>query len=143
AYRQTVPYTLGRRVDFGQVVKNYASTQVQTRYSPATIIRTKRKARIGNPDMDKIGTSHVERDNLSLRMHVRRFTRLTNAHSKSLQHHKAMLAIFFCWYNWCRVNTGLETKKTTPAMATGLTTKAWSIKQLLEAAAEKNFSATN
>ena len=138
AYRQAVPYTLGRRVDFAQLVKQYASTQVTTRYSPATIRGAEKLSRTGNPDLDRTCTSHVERVNLSLRMHLRRWTRLTNAHSKSLDHHKAMLAIFFAWYNFSRVNTGLEGKQT-PAMATGLTDKAWSLRELLEKAAEKNL----
>ena len=66
------------------------------------------------PDMDRVCTSHVERLNLTLRMQSRRFTRLTNAHSKSLDHHKAMLAIFFAWYNFCRVHASLRGQ--TPAM---------------------------
>lgn len=143
AYRQAVPFVLGSRVDFGQIVKNYAGQQATTRYSPATIISAEKKARFGNPDFDKMTTSHIERHNLSLRMHVRRFTRLTNAHSKSLKHHEAMLNIFFAWYNWCRINTGLEAKKTTPAMASKLADSVWSIKELLERAVEKKFSATN
>jgi IS1 family transposase/transposase-like protein len=138
SYRLAVPFILRDRVDFGQIVKNYASTQVTTRYSPASIIGTTRTARFGNPDVEKIGTSHIERLNLSLRMHLRRFTRLTNGHSKSLQHHKAMLSIFFAWYNWCRVNTGLQGKQT-PAMAAGIADKAWTIKTLLEKAAEADF----
>lgn len=142
AYQATVPWVLGRRTDFAQLVKQYASTQVTTRYSPAQIISAEKKPRIGNPDLEKVCTSHVERVNLSLRLHLRRYTRLTNGHSKSLKHHKAMLNIFFAWYNWSRVNTGLEGKQT-PAMASGLAEKPWTLKQLLERAAEKKFSATN
>ncbi|MEM9186799.1 MAG: IS1 family transposase [Planctomycetota bacterium] len=138
AYRMTVPFVFRGNVDFAQLVKQYASTQVTTRYSPATIIGAEKHTRMGNPELEKVCTSHVERLNLSLRMHLRRFTRLTNGHSKSLDHHKAMLAIFFAWYNFARVNTGL-TGKQTPAMATGLATKAWSLRELLEKAAEKNF----
>lgn len=141
SYRMTVPFVLQNRVDFGQIIKNYSSTQVTTRYSPASIIGTQRKVRFGNPNVDKIGTSHIERLNLSIRMHLRRFTRLTNGHSKSLDHHKAMLSIFFVWYNWSRINTGLEGKQT-PAMASGIADKPWTLKQLLERAAEEKFSAT-
>lgn len=139
SYRMAVPFVLGHRVDFGQIMKAYASTQVQARYSPAQIISAEKKARFGNPDIDRITTSHVERHNLSLRMHVRRLTRLTNAHSKSLRHHKAMLSLFFAWYNWVRVNTGLEGKQT-PAMAAGLESQAWTLKTLLEKAAEKKLA---
>lgn len=141
AYRMTVPFVFRGNIDFAQLVKQYASTQVTTRYSPAAIIGAERKPRTGTPDLDKVCTSHVERLNLSLRMHLRRWTRLTNGHSKSLKHHKAMLNVFFSWYNFARINTGLEGKQT-PAMSTGLTDKAWSLRELLDKAAEKKFSAT-
>ncbi|MEN1682023.1 MAG: hypothetical protein AAGJ46_20775 [Planctomycetota bacterium] len=141
AYRMTVPFVFRGSVDFAQLVKQYASTQVTTRYSPATIIGAEKHSRMGSPDLEKTCTSHVERLNLSLRMHLRWFTRLTNGHSKSLKHHKAMLAIFFAWYNYCRVNTGLEGKQT-PAMASGLTDKPWSLRELLERAAEKTLEPT-
>ena len=133
AYRLSVPFVLRDRVDYGQLVKNYASTQTTTRYSPAQIISAEKKARFGRPDHKRICTSHVERLNLSLRMHLRRFTRLTNGHSKSLKHHEAMQAIFFAWYNWCRVH---ETIKQTPAVASGLADKAWTISELLQQATE-------
>ncbi|MCH8841110.1 MAG: IS1 family transposase [Planctomycetes bacterium] len=120
-------------LDYGQLVKNYASSQTQTRYSPATIISAEKKSRFGRPDHKRICTSHVERLNLSLRMHLRRFTRLTNGHSKSLKHHKAMQAIFFAWYNWCRKNESINNQ--TPAMASGLSEKVWTIRELLENAA--------
>jgi hypothetical protein len=87
----------------------------------------------GNPDDAKICTSHIERLNLSVRMHMRRFTRLTNAHSKSPKHHAAMQAIFFAWYNFCRKHETL--KGQTPAMTSGLTTEVWGIKRLLEESA--------
>ena len=80
-YRFNVPAIMGSRIDFAQLVKNYSHTQVETRYSPATIISAEKTPRFGTPDEDRISTSYCERLNLSLRMHVRRFTRLTNAHS--------------------------------------------------------------
>ena len=86
-----------------------------------------------NPDEHRICTSHVERLNLTVRMNLRRFTRLTNGHSKSLKHDVAMQALLFAWYNFCRVHT---TIKATPAMASGLVDRAWSLRDLLEAAAE-------
>jgi hypothetical protein len=88
----------------------------------------------GNPDEDLVCTSHIERMNLTVRMTLRRFTRLTNGHSKSLKHHAAMQAIFFAFYNFCRKHDTLKGK--TPAMASGLTEKPWTVKQLLERAAE-------
>jgi hypothetical protein len=126
---------LRERVDFGQLVKKYSSQQATTRYSPAKIIGSTKQTRFGSPDHKRICTSHVERLNLTLRMNMRRFTRLTNAHSKNLKHHKAMQAIFFAWYNFCRKH---ETIKETPAMASGLTEKRWTVKQLLTQAAKAN-----
>jgi IS1 family transposase len=133
AYTNNVPFVLGNRVDFAQLIKVYSSTQETTRYSPASIISAERVPQFGNPDWDRICTSHIERLNLTLRMNLRRFTRLTNEHSKSLKHHTAMQAILFAWYNLCRKHS---TIKQTPAMAAGLTEKIWTIRELLEKAAE-------
>lgn len=133
-YTYGVPNHLGSRVDFAQLVKNYSSSQTETRYSPATITGIDKTVRFGNPDESKISTSYSERLNLSLRMHCRRFTRLTNAHSKTHQHHAAMVAIFVAFYNYCRPNMALG-KNVTPAMAAGLTGYKWSIETLLRAAA--------
>jgi IS1 family transposase len=93
AYTNNVPFVLGNRGDFAQLIKVYSSTQETTRYSPASIISAERVPQFGNPDWDRICTSHIERLNLTLRMNLRRFTRLTNEHSKSLKHHTAMQAI--------------------------------------------------
>lgn len=133
AYTSNVPFVLGSRVDFAQLIKNYAASQSTTRYSPATIINAEKKPQFGNPDWDRICTSHIERLNLTLRMNLRRFTRLTNGHSKSLKHHTAMQALLFAWYNWCRKHS---TIKKTPAMAAGLADKVWTIRELLENAAK-------
>jgi IS1 family transposase len=94
AYRQNVPFAFGMQVDFAQLIKVYSSTQETTRYSPAAIISTEKLSMFGDPDDDQICTSHIERFNLTVRMTLRRFTRLTNAHSKSLKHHTAMQALF-------------------------------------------------
>jgi IS1 family transposase/transposase-like protein len=132
-YTNNVPFTFGERVDYAQLVKNYAASQSETRYSPATIINAEKKAVFGNPDWEKVCTSHIESFNQKYRMALRRFTRLTNAHSKSLTHHKAMQAIYLCYYNWCRKH---DTLKQTPAQASGLVEKQWTIRDLLENAAE-------
>ncbi|HEX4143199.1 MAG TPA: IS1 family transposase [Pirellulales bacterium] len=132
-YTYNVPYALGSRVDFAQLIKSYSSSQEETRYSPAKIMRSDKVARFGSPDMERVSTSYAERLNLSVRMHNRRFTRLTNAHSKSAIHHEAMINIFVAWYNFCRRNEAL--KKQTPAMSSGLTAAIWSIEDLLRNAA--------
>lgn len=130
-YTMSVPYTFRERVDFAQLVKSFGPTKSTGRYSPPRIIGAVKKAIYGTPDPDKVCTSHVERFNLTVRMTLRRFTRLTNAHSKSLKHHRAMQAIFFAWYNLCRKH---ETIKQTPAMAAGLADRAWTIRELIERA---------
>jgi IS1 family transposase len=133
-YTSNVPYAFGMQVDFAQLIKTYSSTQETTRYSPATITGIEKLPIFGAPEEDLISTSHIERMNLSVRMQMRRFTRLTNGHSKSPKHHAAMQALYFAWYNFCR---GHETLKgRTPAMASGLTDKVWTIKELLDNAAE-------
>jgi IS1 family transposase len=127
-YTNGIPMTFGNQCDFAQLVKNYESSQTETRYSPAKIISTEKTIRFGNPDPAKICTSHIERVNLTIRMQCRRFTRLTNAHS-NVRHHTAMQAILVAYYNFCRKH---ETIKTTPAVASGLASKPWSIRELLE-----------
>jgi transposase-like protein/IS1 family transposase len=133
SYTLNAPFVLGSRVDFAQVVKNFASTQTTVRYSPAKISGIDKFARFGNPDMDRCSTSMVERFNLTLRMSCRRHTRLTNAHSKSARHHAAMQAIVISHYNWCRSHETLKGR--TPAMAAGLANKAWSVCELFGYAA--------
>jgi IS1 family transposase len=132
-YRNNVPFAFGMQVDFAVLIKTYASTQETTRYSPAKIQSIDKLPIFGDCDEDRICTSHIERMNLSVRMHTRRFTRLTNAHSKSPKHHVAMQAIFFAWYNFCRKHETL--KGQTPAMASGLTDTAWTLCELLTNAA--------
>ena len=117
-YQYGVPFALGSNIDFAQLIKKYAASQTETRYSPAVIVAAEKVVRFGNPEHSLVSTSYVERANLTVRMQLRRFTRLTNAHSKSLDHHVAMQAIFFAHYNFCRKHS---TIKMTPAMASGLT----------------------
>lgn len=122
-------------MDFAQIVKRFnghSDTEPQRRYSPANIVSTTKTRGCGNPDLERATTSHSERLNLSLRMAIRRLTRLTNAHSKKWENHEAMLGLYFAWYNFSRVHSTL---KTTPALASKLTDHAWSIEELLTAAA--------
>lgn len=132
-YTNNVPFTLGSRCDFAQLIKTYKTEQVETRYSPAQITSVEVVPRFGNPDPERISTSFAERLNLSVRMHLRRYTRLTNGHSKTVAHHAAMTSLFVAWYCFCRKHETLG--KATPAMACGLTHHVWSITELLRAAA--------
>ncbi len=134
AYTNTVPFVLRNRVDFAQLVKTYASTQEETRYSPATIINCEKKVKFGNPYLDRVNTSFIKRLNLTLRMQMRGFTRLTNGFSKDLAHHTAMQNLFFAHYNWRRKHETL--KWATPAMAANLSLKPWTIEELLTEAAK-------
>lgn len=142
-YRMTIRAELGHRVDYGMMVKVYGSAQSEgeNRYSPVEVIDAYKLVLIGNPDEARICTSHAERNNLSIRMGMRRMTRLTNAHSKKLANHEAAFALWFAYYNFCRVhetltdNTrtgGQPRRKTTPAMAAGLTDHVWSVAELLQ-----------
>jgi len=129
-YSSTIPDALGYGINYGQVIKEYANPKESERrsYSPGSIIRAKRKVICGTPDQSRICTSHIERHNLSTRMSVRRMTRLTNAHSKRWENHVAMLALWFAYYNYCRVHSTL---KTTPAVAAGIASEPWTIERLL------------
>ena len=129
AYRYGVPFALGSNIDYGMLIKQYASTQEVTRYSPAQIIRAEKQAVFGRPDFDKICTSHIESFNQTYRQQLKRFSRLTNAHSKSLEHHEAMQAIYMASYNFCRRHSSLD--KQTPAMAAGLSFNPLSLLELL------------
>jgi transposase-like protein/IS1 family transposase len=132
-YRDAVLYSLGTRVDFAQLVKVYASPREgEQRYSPAEVVDTVVVPVSGNPDPEKICTSHIERQNLSIRMGMRRLTRLTNAFSKKWQNLKAAYAVWFAFYNFCRVH---KTLRVTPAMAAGITDHIWSVEELVEATA--------
>ena len=127
AYVEAVDDAFGSSADFAQIIKTYGAPDSEEqrgrRYSPATCNGIDKVAVRGAPDMRKANTSHVERSNLTIRMGVRRFTRLTNAFSKRLENHCQMLCLYFYWYNWCRPHSGVRTKRNnriTPAMAAGL-----------------------
>src|SRR3984957_16505173 len=129
-----VPECFGTDVDFAQLTKMFGDYgQFDTpdaRYSPPRISGVISKVRQGDPDPDYISTSFVERQNLTMRMAMRRFTRLTNAFSKKLSHLKAAVALHFAYYNFCRVHSSL---RVTPAMEAGIADHIWSIGELLNA----------
>jgi transposase-like protein/IS1 family transposase len=129
-YTVTVPECFGTDVDFAQLVKLFESSGngPEARYSPPRITEVISKVRIGDPDPDHISTSFVERQNLTMRMQMRRFTRLTNGFSKKLANLKAAVALHFAYYNFCRVHSSL---RVTPAMEAGLTDHVWTINELL------------
>jgi IS1 family transposase len=127
-YRTTIPAILGGRVDYATLVKVYGDSPDEGRYSPGTVLDTIATARLGEPDEARICTSHVERSNKTLRMGIRRLTRLTDAHSKKWANHEAAMALFFAYYNFCRRHM---TIKMTPAQRAGLTTERWSLERLL------------
>jgi IS1 family transposase len=120
-YLDAVEGAFGNKIDYAQLVKIYGiAPDADKRYSPPECTGAKRKPQIGNPDWDKISTSFVERSNLTMRMHMRRYTRLTNAFSKRFVAHVHMTALYIVWYNWVRIHKSL---RVTPAMAAGLTDK--------------------
>jgi IS1 family transposase/transposase-like protein len=128
-YVSAITNTLHDRCDFAQLIKVYrAAPEGERRYSPAEVAATEVVYVMGQPSPERICTSIVERSNLSLRMQNRRFTRLTNAFSKKWENHWAMVAIFYCWYNFGRVHKSL---RTTPAMAAGIADHIWSFRELL------------
>lgn len=129
-YTDAVDHVLGAAVDYAQLVKLYgAPAEGRRHYSPAQCIGAFRQIINGHPDPERISTSYVERSNLTIRMGLRRFTRLRNGHSKKLENHCAALAIFFAHYNLVRVH---QTLKCPPAIAAGLTEKAWRVADLVE-----------
>lgn len=131
AYLEAVEGAFGDDVDFAQLVKLYgeAPEAFKGRYSPAECVGAKKMRITGNPDRKAVSTSHVERQNLTMRMSMRRFTRLTNGFSKKLDNHIHALALYFAFYNFCRIHKSL---KVTPAMAAGITDKLWSLEDIAE-----------
>jgi IS1 family transposase len=128
-YLEAVEGASGADVDYAQLQKIYgASIENHSRYSPAKCIGCDMKTVSGNPDPKHVSTSFVERQNLSMRMSIRRFTRLTNAFSKKVENHAAAVALWFMYYNYCRVH---QTLRVTPAMEAGLAGNVWSITDLV------------
>jgi transposase-like protein/IS1 family transposase len=128
-YISAITTTLSDRCDYAQHIKVYAVPQEeQRRYSPAEVVSVEVVPIMGNPDTRRICTSHVERQNLTIRMAVRRLTRLTNAFSKKWDHLWAAYCLHFAWYNFGRIH---QTLRITPAMEAGITNHVWDLKELL------------
>lgn len=128
-YPPSVDATLADRVDFAQLIKVYRATpEGERRYSPAEVVSTEVVPVVGTPDPARVCTSHVERQNLTMRMQIRRFTRLTNGFSKKWENHWAALALYFGYYNFCRIH---RTIRVTPAMEAGIADHVWDLSELL------------
>ena len=129
-YFNAVDMIFGEDVDYGQVHKTYAEGEQKGshRYSPACIVSVFAKSLIGNPIQKRISTSHIERQNLTMRMQMRRFTRLTNAFSKKLENLRAAVALHFFHYNFMRIHSSL---RVTPAMEARVTNRIWNFEELL------------
>jgi IS1 family transposase len=129
AYLEAVEAGFGADVDYAQLIKLYGEVpEAQRRYSPAKIYGTKIYCCTGTPDPQHISTSYVERQNLTMRMSMRRFTRLTNGFSKKAENHAHMVSLHFMHYNFCRIHKSL---RITPAMAAGVTERLWPIEDIV------------
>ena len=128
AYLEAVEGAFGCDVDYAMLSKIYESAQEETRYSPARCVGCDIRKVSGNPDSEHISTSYVERQNLTMRMMMRRFTRLTNAFSKKVENHAYAVALYTMHYNFCRVH---KTLRVTPAMEAGITNHVWTIEEMI------------
>jgi IS1 family transposase len=128
-YLAAVERAFRGHVDYAQLVKIYGEiSESQKRYSPAECVGCERKAVTGYPDPEHVSTSFVERQNITMRMSMRRFTRLTNAFSKKIEHHAATVALHCMYYNFCRIH---QTLRVTPAMEARVSDHAWEIGELV------------
>lgn len=138
-YVDAIDLAFGTDVDFGQIVKSYEAEPIGPgRYSPPNVVSADKRVVWGNPDRDHISTAFIERQNLTMRMSIRRLTRLTNAFSKRVENLEAAVALHFGHYNFVRTHGTLTKNQgglhTTPAMAAGVVDRPWSVGELLEAA---------
>jgi len=137
SYRDATERAFGSEVDYGQVVKTYAVTPLgnaaAVRYSPAEVISVEKTVVSGMPQIDRISTSHIEKQNHTLRMHCRRLTRLTNAFSKKIENFEAAVALNFAYYNFCKIHGAI---RCTPAMEAGIEKSQWTVAELVERCGE-------
>ncbi len=131
AYLEAVEGAFGGDIDYAMLQKIYGTEKPEgeVRYSPAQCMGAKRAVITGKPDFDHVSTSYSERQNLSMRMGMRRFTRLTNGFSKKIQNHAHAIALYFMHYNFVRIH---KTLRVTPAMAAGVTSKLWTLEDILD-----------
>jgi IS1 family transposase len=132
-YLEAVEGAFGNAIDYAMLIKMYEGdsgkhTTAERRYSPATCTGSREQRITGNPDPDYLSTSYIERQNVTVRMQIRRFTRLTNAFSKKLDNHKAVVALHFMHYNFARIH---QTLRVTPAMEAGVSDHVWSIEEIV------------
>jgi len=129
-YLRAIEGAFGSEIDYAMLEKLYSAPPAEgaTRYSPANCCGTITHRVTGNPDPDHISTSYAERQNLTMRMHMRRFTRLTNAFSKKIQNHIHSVAMYMMFYNFCRIH---KTLRVTPAMQAGVADHVWSIEEMV------------
>ena len=131
-YLDAIERSFGNDIDYAMLVKTYGEAPregAEVRYSPAVCMGAKKEPITGNPDMRHVSTSFVERQNLTMRMSMRRFTRLTNAFSKKVENHCAAIALHFMHYNFCRQH---QTLRVSPAMAAGVTDHIWEIGEIVD-----------
>ncbi len=137
SYADAVERGFGSEVDYGQIVKTFSVTNLNkdaaSRYSPAEVVRTEKTIVNGMPDIERISTSHIEKQNHTLRMHCRRLTRLTNAFSKKIENFEAAVALNFAYYNFCKTHGAI---RMTPAQAAGVENSAWTVAELVERCGE-------
>jgi IS1 family transposase len=137
AYTDAMERGFGTEVDYGQISKTYSFVNLTQnaagRYSPAEVVKTERAIISGMPDVNRICTSHIEKQNHTLRMHCRRLTRLTNAFSKKFENFQAAVALNFCYYNFVKTHGAI---RMTPAQASGVESSAWTVTELVERCGE-------
>lgn len=127
-YMEAVEAAFGGDIDYAMLIKIYGKAQDEIRYSPATCLGAKTEIISGNPEKVHVSTSYIERQNLTMRMSMRRFTRLTNAFSKKVENHIHALSLHYMYYNFVRIHQSL---RCSPAMAANVTTRLWSVEDIV------------
>jgi hypothetical protein len=126
---EAIESAFGSEVDYAMLIKMYGDSSDETRYSPSEVRGTRKETISGDPDMNHVSTSYIERQNLTMRVSMRRFTRLTNGFSKKLENHMHAVALHYMHYNFVRIHKSL---RCTPAMAAGVTEHLWEIEDIVK-----------